>query len=108
MRAVPVIPNSAVRAHNRHAVQNNGYYQVPRKEFEKKKKEQRYNKNRQRHTEKGDPVLFGSKNIDACKSFFPELLFSGYDQLTVHVFPTIRRLMEHGIDKGCFRHSTLL
>ena len=65
MCAITMEPDSTMRAHDRHAVNNNGYYKPPVEIFKNEKQRQRQHAAYYNATEERYPVFPCTENIDA-------------------------------------------
>jgi hypothetical protein len=97
VRAVPVMPDSAMRTHHDHAVKKSHSQQVKIKVLEREDKKAWDQQNYPGPAGKSQPVLPGPENIQTEKELFQQLPGRGNDQAVFRVLPSIGRLFQYMI-----------
>jgi hypothetical protein len=96
--AVPVIPDSAMGAHNYHAIYKSNGHKVEMEIPEKEDKQAGNEDRKLKPAEEDQPVLFSSEDIQSGTKFPHDLSGSRNDQATFPVLPPIRGRLQNVID----------
>lgn len=102
VRAIPVIPDSAMGTHNYHAIYKSNGHQVEMEISKKEDKQAGKEDHKLKPTEEGQPILFSPEDIQSEPKFPHDLPGSRNDQAAFPVLPSIGGRLQNVIDQVLF------